>query len=251
MIKFSEVVPSVYTSASRDFQYVGRLIDIVLNSVKHNVDSMYNLPNIKTDTELAELLAMTLGFKVKRNYDKAQLSAIVSVIPLILKYKGSLEAVDLAGKALLLATGSSGLFKCAVVNNCLEITLPKAMVDTTLFTDLLPYILPAGLTYRIARQPYAEDTLQPTEVSYGDMLQVDTMPVLTWDNSKQTSTGLATMFDVGGDANSTTANFIYDAEGTPTAVNVGLLSNSIIPDFVEPLKIESAKNAPVQKDEDN
>ena len=70
MIKFREQVPSVYTNASRDFQYLSWLIDVVLNSVKHNVDTIYDLPNVKHDAKLSELLAMTLGFKVKRNYDQ-------------------------------------------------------------------------------------------------------------------------------------------------------------------------------------
>ena len=48
MIKFYEQVPAVYPSASRDFQYLCWLIDIVLNSVKHNVDDLYDLPNSKT-----------------------------------------------------------------------------------------------------------------------------------------------------------------------------------------------------------
>ena len=76
MIKFANQVPSVYPSASRDFQYLGWLIDIVLNSVKHNVDDLYDLPNNQADIKLTELLALTLGFKVKRNYDQKQLSAL-------------------------------------------------------------------------------------------------------------------------------------------------------------------------------
>ena len=88
MIKFKNLVPSVYPNASRDFQYLCWLIDIVLNSVKHTVDDLYDLPNSKADPKLTELLAMTLGFKVKRNYDQDQLRALVAALPRILKYKG-------------------------------------------------------------------------------------------------------------------------------------------------------------------
>ena len=85
MINIFNQVPTVYTSMSRDFQYMCWLINIVLNSVKHNVDGLYELPNTKTDTRLAELLAMTLGFKIRRRYNQEQLAALVSIFPQLLQ----------------------------------------------------------------------------------------------------------------------------------------------------------------------
>lgn len=149
MINFYHQVPSVYNNASRDFQFLSWLINVVLNSVKHNVDDLYDLPNPKADPRLIELLAMTLGFKVKRNYNKEQLTTIVSILPSILRYKGTLTAVELAGKALIKASGAVGVFESNLVDNCLEVQLPENLVDTVLFTDLLPYILPAGISVKI------------------------------------------------------------------------------------------------------
>ena len=108
MINLSSQVPSIYPKASRDFQYLGWLTDIVLNSVKHNVDSLYSLPLTAGNTRLTELLAMTLGFTIKRNYDKKQLSALVSVLPSILKYKGTEKAIVIAAEAIIKASGTGG-----------------------------------------------------------------------------------------------------------------------------------------------
>ena len=47
MIRLQDLVPNVYYEKSRDFQFIGRLFDIVLNSVKTNSDTLYNLPSGK------------------------------------------------------------------------------------------------------------------------------------------------------------------------------------------------------------
>ena len=143
MIKFYDQVPSVYPNASRDFQYLCWLIDIVLNNVKHNVDDMYDLPNSKTDPRLTELLAMTLGFKVKRNYNQKQLAALVAALPKILKYKGTETAITYAGNALIAASGAIGNFKSKIVDGELQVTLPEDLVDTAL-VRITRLLIPAG-----------------------------------------------------------------------------------------------------------
>ena len=196
MIRFYDQVPTVYSNASRDFQYLGWLIDIVLNSVKHNVDDIYDLPNTKADPRLTELLAMTLGFKVKRNYDQQQLAALVSIIPSILRCKGSIKAVTMAGEALLTASGAIGMFDYKINGNCLEVLLPKDLIDTSLFIDLLPYILPAGMTCHVVRKTQVKRNVQPIEVAYDDVLYANWHKDLSWNSEAQVSDGLANAFDV-------------------------------------------------------
>ena len=41
MIRLQDMTPSVYYDQSRDFQFIGRLFDVVLNSVKTNADMVY------------------------------------------------------------------------------------------------------------------------------------------------------------------------------------------------------------------
>ena len=223
MIKFANQVPSVYSSASRDFQYLGWLIDIVLNSVKHNVDDIYSLPNTSADPKYTELLATTLGFKIKRNYDQAQLSALIAVLPRILKYKGTKLAVDIAGQALLSASGASGDYRSKIVDNELQVTFPETLVDVTLFNDLLMYILPAGITCRIKRTNIVEAGLQ-TEFNYNEQVMAKWLPDIEWDGTKHTARGLAGMF-----IDTPTEQPIFANYKTDFAPNYGLLNNSIIP----------------------
>jgi len=225
MIRFYEQVPSVYTSASRDFQYMSWLIDIVLNSVKHNVDDLYDLPNAGNNTKLTELLAMTLGFKVKRNYDQKQLAALVAVLPRILKYKGTETAIRVAGNALIAASGAVGSFNITkVAGGELEVVLPENLVDVSLFTDLLGYILPAGMTYRIRKTNQVPGNIS-TKIHYHDTALAEWQPDLDWDVDNQVSTGLANMFT----PTASEPVFSNYRNSDVNDLNVGLLDNSVIP----------------------
>lgn len=152
MINIKNQVPGIYYEASRDFQVLGHLYEVVLNYVKTNADMLYLLPNgIEADTRSIELLAMTLGFKLRRNYDKAQLAALVSIFPQLLKLKGTKRAIDLAGNALVKASGVPGTFLSEMKDYVMTIKIPIELSDITLFTDLLPYILPFGIRVSIVR----------------------------------------------------------------------------------------------------
>lgn len=152
MINIKDQLPSIYYDASRDFQVLGHLYEVVLNYIKTNADMLYLLPNgIEVDTRTTELLATTLGFNLKRNYDNAQLAALVSIFPQLLKIKGTKRAIDLAGNAFVKASGAPGVFKSNLENHILTAYIPTEVSDITLFIDLLPYILPAGIRVSIIR----------------------------------------------------------------------------------------------------
>lgn len=232
MIKVQNQVPSVYPNISRDFQYISWLFNIVLNSVKHNVDDMYELPKSK-DQKLTELLALTLGFKIRRNYDQAQLAAIVNALPVLLRYKGTEKALQIAGESLIKASGTTGQFKINVLDNgVLEIIIPKDILDITLFIDLLPYIAPAGMTCKISRKNEVHGTYI-TEVTYEDRIEAKWFKDLTFDGIEKVKASEAPMlFEPGTKDNIDFSNIINDE------VNVGLLNTSIIPvlessDFVK------------------
>ena len=154
MINIKNQVPGIYYDASRDFQVLGHLYEVVLNYIKTNADMLYLLPNgIEADTRTTELLATTLGFKLRRNYDKEQLAALVSIFPQLLKAKGTVTAINLAGNALVKASGVPGEFSTELdpKSHTLTIKIPIELSDITLFIDLLPYILPFGLRVSIVR----------------------------------------------------------------------------------------------------
>lgn len=165
MINIKNQIPSIYYDASRDFQILGHLYEVVLNYVKTNADMLYLLPNgIEEDTRATELLATTLGFKLRRNYDKAQLAALVSIFPQLLKIKGTQRAVDLAGNALVKASGVPGTFSSEIDkdSHVITIKIPMELSDITLFIDLLPYIIPFGLRVSIVRNTIIKHRLTTT-----------------------------------------------------------------------------------------
>ena len=237
MIKFHNQVPSVYSNASRDFQYLGWLINIVLNSVKHNVDDIYSLPNSKADPKFTELLAMTLGFKIKRNYDQNQLRALVAALPRILKYKGTKIAIDMAGNAILAASGASGIFESEVSDENLGelvVTFPVNLVDISLFTDLLPYILPAGMTCRIIRKNIIKAGYT-NKFDYSEQLIANWIPDLDTLGVDSIYPGTANMFSVNMDIDEHELVFSNYIDHDKNKLNIGLLENSIIPAVITPM----------------
>ena len=146
MIKLQDLTPRVYYEQSRDFQFIGRLYDIVLNYVKTNADNLYTLPIGKNmDEKLLNLLAFTLGFQSKHHYNSKQLLAICSVLPLILKNKGSLNAILIAVNSILYAEGINQALDYEFKNNNLVLYLSQDLSDLTLLKDIMIYILPAGI----------------------------------------------------------------------------------------------------------
>lgn len=149
-IEFQQLTPSVYYNQSRDFQFIGRLFDVVLNSVKMNADMIYNIPLTDDyDSKLSDLLALTLGLKLKHKYPAKQLSAICSCFSEVLRNKGSLVAVEMVVNALMSAEGLKQEYRCELNDNTLNIFVPYQLSDLSLLRDIMDYILPAGITCNI------------------------------------------------------------------------------------------------------
>lgn len=157
MIKLQDLTPEIYYTQSRDFQFIGRLYDVVLNYVKTNATNLYNLPvGQNMDEQLLNLLALTLGFKPNKHYNSKQLLAICSALPTILKHKGSIEALVLAANALLTAEGIKQPLDYTIKSTG-EITLYVAqeLTDLSLLMDLFDYLLPAGVDCEVIKESQA------------------------------------------------------------------------------------------------
>ena len=166
MIKLQNYTPEVYYRESRDFQFIGRLYDLVLNYVKTNVDLIYSLPlSDNSDNQFIDLMAMTLGFHAKHKYTSQQLKAICFVLSEIIRNKGTIKALTIACDAIFHAEGIQGQFDYELTNNNTNIViyLPQELSDTTLLNDLFEYILPAGMSCQIIKT-YSEKALPTTEV---------------------------------------------------------------------------------------
>ena len=157
MIKLQNLTPEVYYKESRDFQLLGRLFDLVLNAVKTDTDLLYNLPlSTNSDEKLLELLALTLGFKPKHQYNARNLKAVCSVFSEILRNKGSIKAIKIACEALFNSMDISQQldydFTKGKDNTELNLYIAQDFGDITLLNDLLSYILPAGMSCNIIRE---------------------------------------------------------------------------------------------------
>ena len=189
LIKFQDLTPEVYYKRSRDFQYIGRLFDLVLNNAKMNTDIISSLPlNPDMDPRLLDLLALTLGFKSKHEYNTKQLAALCSIFPFVLRNKGSKLAIEMACNALLNAEGITKGASIEVSNQTISIFLPSELSDLNLLKDLLNYILPAGMSCSLIQEATLVPPRPITAVSYNDSVvnYTDTSRDL-WDEAKNKS----------------------------------------------------------------
>ena len=169
LIKFQDLTPEVYYKRSRDFQYIGRLFDLVLNNAKMNTDIISSLPlNPDMDPRLLDLLALTLGFKSKHEYNTKQLAALCSIFPFVLRNKGSKLAIETACNALLNAEGITKGASIEVSNQTVSIFLPSELSDLNLLKDLLNYILPAGMSCSLIQEATLVPPKATTLVNYQD-----------------------------------------------------------------------------------
>ena len=154
-MRLQDFTPEIYYTHSRDFQLLGRLYDIVLNSVKTDIDSIkYIRLGLNSNEALLNLLALTLGFKAKHSYNNKQLAAVCSVLPTIIRNKGNINALTLAVNAMLNANGindySEGSFNYDTMT--LTLYIPEQINDITLLEDLTDYVMPAGTSLRIVKE---------------------------------------------------------------------------------------------------
>jgi hypothetical protein len=166
MIKTCDITPTIYNSQSRDFQLLGRALEIIFNYSKTETDLLKECPmSDDSDDDMLPLLATTLGFRSKHKYVDRDLRAVLSSFSDMLKYKGSIQSVELAIRALLHAQRISDKFE--VVSETDEtntshylcnykIYISSDVTDLVLLEDLFDYILPAGFTYEFILTTFSE-----------------------------------------------------------------------------------------------
>lgn len=182
MIRLQKYTPDIYYERSRDFQFIGRLYDVVLNSVKTNADTIkYGLPfNPQSPQELLTLMTITLGFKPKHNYSQNQLLAICSVFSEVLRNKGNIRAIQLVGEVILKTEGIVGDVVCMLQYDAalqrelpvLRIIVPEKLAEVALFYDLLEYIMPVGVTAEIVRGEMLDPIVAEIEITTTDTVNI-------------------------------------------------------------------------------
>ena len=161
MIVLQKSVPEIYYSQSRDFQFLARTLEVLVNYIKTNADEMRAFPLSRNlDVKLLTLLAYTLGFASKHNYNSDDLYSLCASFSEILKVKGSLRAIRLAVRVLLNAQQIDKEARVVIDKDDLTnilIYLPIETTDIVLLEDLFDYILPCGFTYSFIYGEFASE----------------------------------------------------------------------------------------------
>lgn len=154
-----KLVPDIYYKDSRDFSYIGRLFEVLINYMKTGAylvkESVIEGESKNSSSIIVDLLATTLGFESKHEYILEDLIAICNCFTEILKKKGSIEAIRETINVLLLSqkikTDITIEFDDRDANdyNHLLIKVPVELKDRVLIDDIFEYILPAGMTYTL------------------------------------------------------------------------------------------------------
>lgn len=150
-MKVSNLVPEVYYKESRDFSYVGRLIEVLINYIKTNVDLVGKGVDENSSHNLINLLTSTLGFESKHEYTNEDLVKICSSFIYLLKHKGTTTAIIDTINILLRAQNIVFDVEVDFDNedkNLILIEIPQELKDIALLDDVFDYILPAGLLYQ-------------------------------------------------------------------------------------------------------
>ena len=100
---------------------------------------------------MIDLLATTLGFQAKHAYSVAQLKAVCSISQTLLRNKGNIRAIDLLGRALLNSEGVRDSFYYEAAATTVRLFIPSGLSDLNLLKDLLPYVMPAGMSVEVMR----------------------------------------------------------------------------------------------------
>jgi len=177
MISVQHSVPNIYYDSSRDFQLIGHLFDLVLNATKTDADLLFNLPfSTNSDDQLLDLMAYTLGLRLsKEKYTSAQLRSICSIAFKMMRAKGSLEAVNLLCTALIRADSVTGSFEADFSHDNTELVVYITNLATCkeILREILPYIVPAGITFNIKEmsvhevKSVTETAVSSNNVHYG------------------------------------------------------------------------------------
>lgn len=183
MINTLKITPSIYSKESRDYQLIGRLYNAVFNYVKMSTDAMYNLPlSANSDTRFLDLVAKTLGFESKHNYNIENLFALCTSFKTILRHKGTKQAIEELVNVLINSQNIQKLFTVDVYAGTssepfkpytVVIKVPVELKDIIMIEDVMNYILPAGFTYEIYTIDIDESSVYSTFTAESSQITIE------------------------------------------------------------------------------
>ena len=201
IFRLQDNVPDVYARKSRDFQLLCNTFDAVFNGVKNDIDGIVDAADTRLCSEqLLPLLQTKLGFFTRKHLTTSELRTVLQAFKYVVRDKGSRVGILAAIEVFLKVVKASSKSKVTLVNNFLsangyigkegfgdtyivEISIEQSLVDTTLLTELLRYVLPTG--YQLKYSFYS--SLQAiTQIQHRDTVHIVFVNVSDNDGVKLT-----------------------------------------------------------------
>lgn len=155
--RISENVPDVYPRKSRDFQLFCAVFDCLFGELKYNIDSIRDITDTQQCSEkLLSLLQTKLGFFTLLKIPGSDLRLILKAFPTIVRNKGSLKGIQQAVQVYLKLMGLDVDSEVDITSKMLtdtdsyivDISVKGKLTDTSILTEILKYVIPAGYKLR-------------------------------------------------------------------------------------------------------
>lgn len=166
MIDVIKQTPAVYSKESRDYQVIARLYTALFNISKMYIDNL-DIWSDNIDNKLTTLRARTLNFVNDHDWDLDDLEAVTSCFKYLMRNKGTVAALKYVISILMKIERVDGKISSDTVSyrdNMLTIRIEKSIMTLGIMEDLVKYLLPAGLVYRI---------IEYRSIDLGDVTKTD------------------------------------------------------------------------------
>lgn len=207
IFRLQENVPDVYVRKSRDFQLLCNAFDAIVNAVKFDIDSIPNTADTRLCPDsLLPLLQNKLGFFTNKQFTANELRTVLQAFKYVVRDKGSRIGIQAAIQVFLKLADASNKSRINIIDNyqgldgvisdtvrgntyIVEVAIEGRQIDTTLLTELLRYVLPAGYNlvysfYTAADRrtyTYLKDTLQ---IAFIDVLDARGVRAIEYEGGK-------------------------------------------------------------------
>lgn len=157
VIRLQNNTPSIYVNKSRNFQWLCRLLDEVVNGCKYDADSIVRLLNTEEcNSGILSLLQTKIGFYTDKEFTDETLRLILSAFPHIVRNKGSLLAIKQiiylflkikhirTSVTITEISGSDTGIGIELPDHTLIIGMDEVIDDYSALYEMLKYVMPFG-----------------------------------------------------------------------------------------------------------
>lgn len=172
VFRTSEHTPDVYSRKSRDFQLFCAIFDVLFGALKYDINSIRDITDTSQCNErLLPYLQTKLGFYTNLKISGEDLRLILQAFPTIVHNKGSRIGIQQAIQVYLKLQGLDADSEVKITNYIpnddensyvVDIGITSKLTDTSVLTEILKYVLPAGykLKYSFLLNDETKDNIE-------------------------------------------------------------------------------------------